>query len=139
LERGKVNEFLQKNESLLWSVRKAPKQDKVRVRMIKSLDLSWQRPQLGVSVLSFARSVMQDIIYSSKNILYCNTDSILTYADNEIDIKIGNGLGEFKIEYTAQEFICLGSKKKCLLLKDGSVKNTFGKRDIEWFREKANL
>jgi hypothetical protein len=135
MKSEKVGAFLKKNE-LVYSIRKSKKfGNKVRVRMIKSLDLSYQRPQLGVSVLSYARKTMQDIIFNSKNILYCNTDSLLTYADNKLDLVVGNGLGEFKIEYEAVEFICLGAKKKCLLLKDGSVINTFGKRSIEFFRE----
>jgi hypothetical protein len=135
----KVTEFLKKNQ-LVYSIRKSKLYgDKVRVRLIKSLDLSYQRPQLGVTVLSNARKTMQDIIYNSKDVLYCNTDSLLTYAENKLPIQIGDGLGEFKIEYEAVEFICLGSKKKCLLLKDGSVKNTFGKRDVEWFRLQASV
>jgi hypothetical protein len=145
MDASKVEGFLRKNSALVWSVRKAPQKKsapspRIRVRLLKCLDLSWQRPQLGVSVSSYARSVMQDLIYK-KVFLYCNTDSLLTYTPSPSEkapLLVGSGLGEFKIEYAGiREFICLGPKKKCLLLGDGSVHNTFGKPSVEWFREQA--
>jgi hypothetical protein len=53
-------------------------------------------------------------------------------------MKIGDALGEFKIEAEIVEFIAVGPKKKISLLKDGTLKNSFGKPDLTYFRTEAS-
>jgi hypothetical protein len=122
-----LENFIQRHP-LIYSYRKSG--DQMKVRCVKPLILGRERPQFGVSVLSWSRKIMQEIVYECVDrgieVLYCNTDSLLVRKGERMDeiLKIGSGLGEFKVEVESEEFICLGPKKKAHLLKDGTVKNT---------------
>jgi hypothetical protein len=136
IDEKALKNFIQRHP-LIYSYRKSD--DKVRVRCVKPLMLGYERPQFGVSVLSWSRKIMQEIVYECVDrgieVLYCNTDSLLVRKGERMDeiLKIGSGLGEFKVEVESEEFICLGPKKKAHLLKDGTVKNTFGKSYWEYW------
>jgi hypothetical protein len=138
VEPKRLQEYIAKHP-LIYSYRR--KGDKYDVKTIRPIYAPIQRPQFAVGVLSYSRKMMQDIIYKcvdmGVDVLYCNTDSILvrTCDASLVPLKIGSGLGEFKVELESCEFICLSTKKKIHLLLDGSVKNTFGKSDMEYFRK----
>jgi hypothetical protein len=79
---------------------------------------------IAAAVTSYARIYMSkiklDILNNGGNIYYTDTDSIVT--DKPIDnALVGNGLGQFKLEYEIKEGYFISSKTYCLVLKDGEI------------------
>jgi hypothetical protein len=143
IRRGKkVNDIMIKPDeldkySLVYSYRQV--KDSLKVRLIKPFWMPWQIPQFGVNVISWARREMQGIIYkivdSGGMVYHTCTDSLLVHCGDEIPI--GEELGQFKLEYSCRKFICLASRKRAYLFRDGSVKNKYGKKEWEWWESQV--
>jgi hypothetical protein len=104
---------------------------------MKAVYMPWQRPQFGVTVLNMGRVVMQELVYrmidADKKVWYANTDSLLILRGSESILPVGQGLGEFQLEYEMSKFICLSPKKWLRVLRNGKIMNSFGKPSEEWF------
>lgn len=78
---------------------------------------SYYCPLLSALITAEARMYMYDLFkkVGKERLLYTDTDSCIfkgKIKDIEKDIKIGNGLGEFKVEFEDEEFECWGRKAK---------------------------
>jgi hypothetical protein len=137
INRNALNAFI-RSHPLVYSHRRDG--DKIRMRTVRPILAPWQIPHFGVNVKSWARKEMQENIYrlidAGENVWYSNTDSLLVRREAVRLIKVGDGLGEFKVEAEGVRFICVGPKTRLLIQSDGELKNTWGKRDVEWFEKK---
>jgi hypothetical protein len=129
---------LEKNK-LLWSHMR--KGDQVRIRTMKPFLAPWGRPQFAASVLSYSRKVVQEIIWKladqSVPVIFVNTDSVLLPATAESGVKIGEKLGEWKVELEPDHFVCLGKKKRAYFRGAKILKKVFGKASETWWREEV--
>jgi hypothetical protein len=116
----------------------------VNVKTTRPLWASWQIPQFGVNVMSFARVRMQEAIWhlveQGCEVYYINTDSFLIEKRFKDMIPIGTQLGEFKIEVEMTRFICLKPATKCWIT-NGEFHRLNGPKvegaDIKWWEDRV--
>jgi hypothetical protein len=124
----------------IFSVKK--RGDSFSVTFAHSIVVNWIRPQFGVNVLSWSRTMMGTYMWCGSsvgvNVFYVNTDSmVMTKEDaKKLNMKcnwqlIGDKLGTFSYEFpnTARKFICLSKKKYLFCFNDGTFKVRFGPQD----------
>lgn len=130
VQRDKLNEFIAAHGNFIYEMTKNKKNDIYTIKLLKSLNLNYNVPQFGVQILSESRKRMNDIIN------YCNEQEIPIYAiktdsfvipsdrlnDFEQKYKLGQGLGEFKIEYEAQHVKYTSKSCYKAILTDGSIR-----------------
>jgi hypothetical protein len=117
------------------------KDGQYEVKIPMSVNFFWGMPQFGVNVMSWHRKEMADLIYRcidhGIDVYYVNTDSIMIGAAlSRIGVKIGAGLGEWKIDKEIVKFICISPKKWFMKLKDGSTQCMYGVNDEEYWERK---
>jgi DNA polymerase elongation subunit (family B) len=74
----------------------------------------------AASITGYVRSILLPVIAKNKSI-YCDTDSIITRGP-ATGIKIGEELGEWKVEAEGKEIAIAGKKLYAFLKKDGNFK-----------------
>jgi hypothetical protein len=133
VEPGDVDGFIERNP-LVFSQRKT-RDGKIRMRLIKSVYMPYQKPEFAVPVLSWSRKVVHEWIYmlvdDGSKVYYSNTDSLLV--DGDAWVRLTPELGDFHVEHRFVRFICLSAKRYLRVYEDGHVENSFGKRSLEWF------
>ena len=67
----------------------------------------------------FMNKIKLHLLSKGANIYYMDTDSIVTDIPLDPDL-VGEGLGQFKLEYKIKEGIFISSKTYCLIFEDGS-------------------
>ena len=127
VHKNEMNKFIGQNGNYIYTITKN-KNDMYTVKLLKSLNLNFNIPQFGVSVLSESRKRLNDVIYkcSTLNIpIYAiKTDSIVVDNDKVdiLPITIGNELGQFKIEYVAKNIKFTSPKCYKAILNDDSIR-----------------
>ena len=127
VHKNEMNKFIGQNGNYIYTITKN-KNDMYTVKLLKSLNLNFNIPQFGVSVLSESRKRLNDVIYkcSTLNIpIYAiKTDSIVVDNDKVdiLPITIGNELGQFKIEYIAKNIKFTSPKCYKAILNDDSIR-----------------
>lgn len=75
-------------------------------------------PQIAAHVTSIARSIHYPFLHSCRDLIYCDTDSIVTTDD----LPKGDALGEMKLEHEGiQEFQAIAPKTYRMVLADGKL------------------
>ena len=128
--REKLIEFIADNGNFIYDMTKNKKTGVYTVRLLKSLNLNYNVPQLGVQILSESRKRMNDIInYCRDNdisIYAIRTDSVVVPSERvqifEKRYKIGHELGMFKIEYEAEHVKYTSNATYKAVLVDGNVR-----------------
>jgi hypothetical protein len=80
-----------------------------------SLDESMFNVATGSSITGAARAQLMLAIAKSERPIYCDTDSLICEG---LDVKVGKGLGEWKLEAECDR-LAIGGKKLYALFKDG--------------------
>ena len=127
IHKSNLPQFISQNGNYIHTITKN-KNDMYTVKLLKSLNLNFNIPQFGISVLSESRKRLNDVIYkcSTLNIpIYAiKTDSIVVDNDKVdiLPITIGNKLGQFKIEYIAKNIKFTSPKCYKAILNDDSIR-----------------
>jgi hypothetical protein len=113
----------------------------VQVRTLRPILAPWNVPQFGVNVMSWSRRGIQEIVFrvidAGAQVYYANTDCVLSPTRLRGLVREGTGFGEFKVEDEMTRFICLKPKTRLMVLKNGKLKNKYGKPSLDWFVEEA--
>jgi hypothetical protein len=120
IEKSRFQSFSDYNHNFLVSSKKNKTNPELfDCRLIKPLLINYIRPQFGINVLSYSKTLMMDIIYTAIdndiNIYYSNTDSLcLSLSDTDKLNKLyknqllGNNLGQFSSELSAPSYKFIG-------------------------------
>ena len=129
VQKDNLNEFISTNGNWIYEMSKGRK-GVYTVKLIKSLNLTFNLPQFGVQVLSESRRRMNDIIN------YCDDHNIPIYSiktdsftipnerfnDFEQKYKLGHDLGMFKCEYEASYIKYTSNTTYKAILTDGTTR-----------------
>ena len=125
ISKSKLQSFISKHGNYIYSI--DVQSSTCSVKLMRALNLTFNMPQFGVPILSTSRSKLNGIIYDASvkhiPIYSIHTDSIMVPSDNDLNITVGTGLGEFKTEFNATSIKFISPKVYRAILTDGSVRS----------------
>jgi hypothetical protein len=140
LPNARAQKYILSKQDMIYSYQKLS-QGMTKVRVLRSIVAPWRLPQLSVKILSYAKAEMLKVVYevvdAGFKVYHANTDSIVIDREAMKFVRIGEALGEFKIEAIGDEFICLGAKTRCILKEGKMVKRVWGQKEVEWWVSKV--
>jgi hypothetical protein len=142
IEKDRFEGFKEYNHKFLVQYNKNKHNDNIfDCRLIKPLLINYIRPQFGINILSYSKTLMANIIYTAIDndidIYYSNTDSLclqlkdMDKLNNLFDNQLlGNQLGQFATELSAHsyKFIGISSCKYIHCLTNGEYKARYQKQ-----------
>ena len=128
IPKREISEYIINNGNFIYEIIK--KNSCYVVKLMKSLNMNFNIPHMGIMVLSESRKRMNNIIDycndNNINIYSIKTDSFVIDSNKVNDIatinSIGTNLGEFKVEYIAKNIKYTSSSCYKAILIDDSIR-----------------